>query len=425
MRRKLFCLKITHFIPPVLALAAVVVWNGSQRRTITVIERDQVELRNRIETAERTHGLAGERQAGRTASTRAGATGIDWKKTSDALSSASQGGVKGIRSMIDLEHRLSQMNRDEMIAALDELQMMDLADHERVALEEMILDHLAELDPQYALNRFADRIESEPDGIGWKLSSALGEWAKTDLAGATAWFDRQIAAGNFDSKSLDGRSEMRTHFESALMESLLGADPRAAEARLADLPEDQRREALQQMSFEELSASEQQAYAAMVRQLVPVDEQAGAFAHIASELGEEGGFDKTSAFLDSINATPEERAAAAVQAAETHLEKLDQDGVIDRAGVDALRRWLERQAPDKVGEITGKALAEASQRGDNFGFEQASQLALAYQKESGRDDVLAAFLRSYSARSNADEARHLAGMITDETLRNQIIKELE
>jgi hypothetical protein len=428
MRRNLSYLKLLHLIPPVVALALVVAWNTAERRAVSSLETESAVLRGKISKA-----LAS--GSSRTALTAAATNGktqgaskrpINWKEMAALVAAAQDGGDKaGMRALLDFQQRLSEMSREEMIAALDEIAALGLSDAERLAMEEMIVEALLKQDPQYVLERFVDRIESEPDGIGWQLSTAMGEWAKKDLKAATAWFDRQIAAGKFESRSLDGRSEMRTQFEAALMESMIGSDPASAAARLAELPEDQRREVLQQLPFSDLSPEEQKAYAAMVRELIPEDERAGSFAHIASQLVDDEGYGKVGAFLDAIGATPEERAAAAKQTAESRLSLLANEDGVTRADVDSLREWLTRQAPGETDSIIGKALAEAAQDSDAFGFSEASQLALHYQKISGSDDVLVAFLKSYSARSNLEEARHLADMITDEKLRKQLLRDLK
>lgn len=351
---------------------------------------------------------------------------IDWKQMSGNLlaAEADDGNVE-VRAMIDFQLRIAEMTREEMIAALDEISGLDLSDAERAALEEKILESLVKKDPAYALDRFVDRIESEPDGVGWQLSNAMKEWAKKDLAAATAWLDRQIAAGKFESRTLDGNSEMRVQFESALLESLLGSDLGVAGNRLAALPEDQRREVLENFSFSDLSPEQQKSYAALVRGLVPADEREGSFAHIAEQLVDENGYAKVSGFLDSVNATAEERTAAARQVAETRLANLASDGEVTQGEIDSLRTWLNKQTAGQTDAIIGKALAEAAQDGESFDFSEASQLAIKYQKSSGSDDVLIAFLQSYSAHSNLEEARHLADMISDEKLRAEVLRKLE
>ena len=55
-------------------------------------------------------------------------------------------------------------------------------------------------------------------------------------------------------------------------------------------------------------------------------------------------------------------------------------------------------------------------------FGEASELALHYQAASGNDDVLTSFLDGWPARQNKDQARVLAGKITDEKRREEILK---
>jgi hypothetical protein len=75
--------------------------------------------------------------------------------------------------------------------------------------------------------------------------------------------------------------------------------------------------------------------------------------------------------------------------------------------------------------MTGEALAEASQDSEEFGFAQASKLALEYHQSSGNDEVLIAFLESYAARSNLEEALPLAEKISDPQKREEILEQLK
>lgn len=425
MQRILPRLKATHLIPPVAALVLVGAWNAVQLRSISSLESDISGMEEKISTALASGAVpAAVRPSKSSPATRK--QPHDWKDLSARLLEMQNGGNRtDLRAGVNFQQELAGMTKEEMTAALDEIAGLDLSDEAREALESLIIAPLIREDPQLALERFGDSIGSESSAIGWQLSTALRDWAKKDLAGATAWFDRQIAAGKFDSKSLDGRSEERTRFEAALMQSLLSSDPNAASQRLADIPEDQRREVLEQIAFPELGPQDQKTYAELVRQLVPQDERAGSFAHIASELVDDSGYGKVSNFLDAVQATPAERAAAASQTAESRLQSLGLDGNVTRADVDSLREWLTRQAPGQVDSITGKALAEAAQDQGKFQFAEASQLVIQYQKTSGNDDMLVAFLQSYSARSNLDEAIHMADLISDAKRRVEVLDKLQ
>ena len=428
MQRTLHALKATHLIPPAAALVLVIAWNATELRSIASGKSETAALQEKIATAQ-AEGSASHELAvakGGTQAIRPGAKAPrDWRQLADFMGESQPTSEKArMRAMAEFEKNLAEMSRQEIIDALDEIDALDLNAEQRRALESEIIDSLIAQDPEYALQRFADRILSDPDEIGSQLSAALRDWAKKDLKAATAWFDLQIAKGNFDSKTLDGNSETRAGFEAALMESLLSSDPAAAARRLAEMPEDQRRGILEQLPFKALGESEQSAYTQLVRGLIPADERQGAFANISSQLVSDG-YKEVTAFLDSANASPEERTAAAGQAAQTRLEFLARKGPITQGDVDELRTWLTSQASGTVESITGKAIAEAAQDGGKFKFSEAAQLIRHYQKISGNDDGIVSFLQSYSARSNLDEAIQLADMISNPQRRAQVLQSLK
>lgn len=345
----------------------------------------------------------------------------DWKRIAERLlAMQNSDGIADLREALEIQQKISNMSRDEIIAALDEISGLDLKSEARALLEETLVGPLVELDPEYALKTFASRIPRDDDGIGWQLSAALEMWAGKDGQSASAWFDQQIAAGLFDSKTLDGRSQTRIEFEAAITGVLLTQDPQQAGRRIAELPEDQRREALEQIDFTGLSPSAQAAYASLVRQLVPEDERAGTFSHVVSQLVPEGGYEKVAGFLDQIRATPDEREVSAKEAANARIGEISGDRIVTREDVDAMRKWLEQQAPGSADSVTGEALANAAQEGGAFGFEDASKLALDYHKSTGNDEVLVAFLESYAARSNLDQALPLAENIKDPNVREKV-----
>lgn len=428
MQRVFSPLKITHLIPPVTALVLVSAWNVTELRSIASERRETSGLQEKIATALASAGLLRETTLVKSATQTARSiakSSRDWRQLADFMGESQPASEKArMRAMAEFEKDLTEMTRQDMIDALDEIADLDLTAEKRHALESEIIGSLIYQDPEYVLQRFAERIRSDPDEIGSQLSTALRDWAKKDLSAATAWFDRQIADGTFDSKTLDGNSETRTRFEAALMESLLASDPAAAARRLAEIPENQRREILEQLPFEALGEAGQSVYTGLTRGLVPADEREGVFANISSQLIGKG-YEAVSKYLDSANATPQERLAAAGQAAQTQLQTLAHKGNVTQNDVEQLRTWLASQAPGKIDSITGKALAEAAQDDGKFQFGDASQLVLHYQKISGSDDALVSFLQSYAARSNLDEAIQLADKISNPQRRAQILQSLK
>jgi hypothetical protein len=421
-------LKPLHLLIPAVALVAVLAWNLSRWQAVSTQESENRALKERIGAV--SAGIDGAPVGSPRNEVKTGGSGgksaIQWKSLSQKIAEMSDDDDMGdMNDLLELQSRLYEMSREEIIAALNEVSGLEMTDEARETIEELLVGPLIELDPAYVLNAFGDRIPDEDDGVAWQLSSALDAWARLDAAAATSWFDRQIAGGLFDSKSLDGRSEMRIEFEGALAGVLLDSNAEEAGRRIAALPEDQRREALEMISFSELGKGGQAAYAGLVRSLVPVDEQGGSFAHVIAELVPEGGYERVAGFLDQVQATPEERAVSAREAANAQIGEISYDREVTREDVDAMRAWLDRQAPGTSDRMTGEALAEASQDSEEFGFAQASKLALEYHQSSGNDEVLIAFLESYAARSNLEEALPLAEKISDPQKREEILEQLK
>ena len=190
--------------------------------------------------------------------------------------------------MMSYQSRLQKMTKEELVGALEQIAGLDLTKQERTMLQMMLVGPLVMKDPELALTRFSKDLGEDTGSMGWQLSSALGEWAKKDPAAATAWFDREIAAGTFDSKSLDGRSHYRNTFEANLIAQLISKDPAAAEARIAKLPADQRMEVLQARGFTQLKKADQAAFASLVRGHVSEEERIGIFGEAASNVAMQG-----------------------------------------------------------------------------------------------------------------------------------------
>jgi hypothetical protein len=161
----------------------------------------------------------------------------------------------------------------------------------------------------------------------------------------------------------------------------------------------------------------------MVRDQVPAKEQAETLAQQASRLVGDEGYAKVTGFMDRIAATPAERVACVEQAAESRIRSISYQKKVTREDLDTLREWAKTQAPDSTDRVTGKALVTSIQGGGKMDFAEASELAVHYHEASGNDDVLASFLDGHAARSNKDQARVLAGKITDAERREEILKE--
>jgi hypothetical protein len=415
------------FIPPVVALVIAGGWLGSQRQSIYTLEQGSAALQEAI--AARSSGVVEDSARGKPAPPVKMAKEkepIDWKKVADQLAESRHGGGMGdMREMMRFQQRLQAMSQEELVAALDEIAALDLLAETRNMLEQMLLGPLAEKDPELALTKFIGRLEDNNGSFSWQLSEAMQHWAKKDRAAAIAWFDRQIAAGTFDSKSLDGKSRTRIQFEGNLINLLLSSDPDAAGLRLGALPEDQRSETLMQYSSHQLKEEDQLSFAILVRDQVPEKDQARTLGQLASRMVGKDGYAKVTEYLDRIQATPAERTACVEQAADSKIQSISYQKKVTREELDSMREWVTAQAPEKTGSVTGKALANASHQGRKMEFSEAAELAVQYHDTSGNDEVLSSFLDSWQARQNKEQARVLAGKISDGKRREEILEQLK
>ncbi len=419
-------MKLKNLIPPLLALALVGAWLGTRRQAISSIERDSSVLRERIQA--RASGASADALEARPdapgKSTKS-QEAIDWKKVAASFAEMRSGnGMQDMRASIRLQNRLQNFTKEQLVSALDEIAALDLADADRDQLEQMLIRPLLEKDPEFTLNRFIDRVQGEHSSVGWQLSHGLQKWVEKDAGAAIAWFDAQIAAGKFDSKSLDGKSQSRIQFEGSVISSLLASDAPAAWDRLGALPEDQRAEALSRFQFRSVKEEDQLAFADLVRDKIPAHEQGSVLARQATQIVATADYDKVSDYFSRIKATPEERAACAEEAAEVKMRNYSQKKPT-REDFETMRAWLSSEAPEAKDRITGEILGNAMQGGKKMEFSEASELAIHYHESSGNDEVLGAFLESWPARNHKTEARALAEKISDEKLRTEILKRLE
>jgi hypothetical protein len=418
-------LKVSLFIPPVVALAIAGTWLAIQHQAITTLEQQSAALRKSI--AAHSSDASAESPNTKPADPTKAANAkvpIDWKKLAAQLTEIRQpGGTGDMRTMMRFRQRLQAMSKQELIAALDEIATLDFPTETRHMLEQMIILPLVEKDPELALTRFIHRLGDS--SLTWQFSLAMQKWAKKDPAAASAWFDQQIAAGKFDSKALDGRSQTRIQFEKNLIHVLLSTDLEAAGRRLAAMPEGGRDAVLTQISPQPLKNEEQLAFATLVREQVSKEKQAQTLAQQASRLVGKEGYAKVTEFLDRIQATPAERSASVEKAAESSIQTIFHQSKITREDIDTLREWVNAQAPGSTARVTGRALAYALQGSHKLEFSEAAELAAQYHDASDNDDVLYSFLNGWGVRQNKEQARILAGKISDAKRREEILQNLQ
>ncbi|NJM37949.1 MAG: hypothetical protein HC845_08905 [Akkermansiaceae bacterium] len=235
-------MKPTLFLPPVLALLITLGWITKERHSISILERECSVLRKAIASRvieNPADSVSAERNLPSKITN--GKKSVGWKEiAAKLLGDSGSSNFFNSRERTKLERYLLLLSQEELAAALEEIATLDLPDKSREALEYLLIERLVLKDPEFAIKHYFNRIHDVEGSVRGQLADAMGMWAKKDLASATAWFDQQIAAGAFDSKSLNGRSDARISFERKLLEIMISVDSTGALARLKSLPEDQR-----------------------------------------------------------------------------------------------------------------------------------------------------------------------------------------
>ncbi len=405
-------MKSASLIPPLVALTVSVAWIGMRRHALAGLERDGKALTSSLAAA-LTDGPAVE-----------GSRRITAVPASDdpkaLLARASEFFLRG--GMREAERYFATVPNEKILAAMDRIDQLD--SQVRNPVEELLSMMLIHSDPQFALDHLIFRTTDRREGMTSQLSWALQKWVTEDPRAAAAWFDRELQNGAFASKRLDGQSEKREIFESALMAGLLKIDLEAASARLATLPEDRRQRLINEFFNQETTSEDPVGLAGKIRELLP---QSGALRMLerqTSQIVQKDGFPAASEFLTLIDGTEEERATFAEAAAGASLNRISYRTKITRKEVDELRAWLKKEAPEAIDRATGTALGGIA---DSVipNFSDVAALAIAYHESSGNDDVLYAFLSSWGVRRRPAEARVLAEKIVDGERRDEILRNLK
>lgn len=417
-------MKAIEFIPPAVAIAVAAVWLGSQSRSISSLVGENTLLRERLEEArqasfraEKADHAAPLLPAGKDGAKRK----IDWKHIALNQTGPSDGGVEDIRKSMQLRSMLLELSSAELVNGLDSLGELDLPAAAKRQLEEALIEVLAEKDPGLAVERLGSRMDDER--MSWQLGNSFRMWAEKDPGAALAWMDKQLAEGKFESKTLDGKSELRMRCEGGLVAALLQSDPAAATARVQELPEDQRASLFNQGIFFRMKPGTELAVADLIRNSVPEKERLSTLGNTGGLLVHQGGFERVGAFLSKIDGSKEERESVVSAAVRNNSHRMDPKPGALAEGMETNRTWIRKEAPEALDRITGNALAEAASRGR---FEEAAQLAEKYHGESGNDEVLVPLLQNtFVQANNRDRVMQLVDKVSDETKRNEIRQQLE
>jgi hypothetical protein len=416
-------MKLLHLAPPVIALAICAAWLGSQRNSIRTLERENTGLQENATAARASSAPGDDRNSRENGRARSG----DWKKIVAQLGDPEgRDGLTDVRNMKRLEQLILEMDAPGILAALGELDGLELPDASRAELQRMLLDALARKNPELACQHFIDQADGQPFALTWPLKQAFEAWLKRDPAAANAWLDQQLAAGTLDGKSLDGKDPIRLQMQAASLYSLIASDPAAATRRMSDIPSDQRTDMLLGSHYS-VAEKDHGVFADLVRSSLPTEDHSKV---LSSQLELHGNLDdltKMSSYLSRIDATKEERAACMEVATMTLFTLMPREREVTRGDFDRFYQWAGSIDPDSAAEVTGTALALTLSSGKNASFDELAGIATAYHAAGAGDDILVTFIGLSVASEHVSKAkaREVAMRIADQERREELLEQLK
>ena len=387
---------------PLAAVVVAGVWVIAQRHAIARLEEESLVVRARLQSPPTS-------RAGLPAGSMWDRWPRDWPEIARQLRSGE--GVGGyLSTTLAVEEGFLVMNREELIASLDEIEVKTLAPRDRKALRWRLQAPLTELDPEYVARRF-----HSPD--------AVGLWAGRDPEGAVAWFKELIAVRPFEGEN-DADMRVRASIIEALTYALVQVRPELACEVLETVPEYARLAFLEGGARALRDRRAPENWAQLLRRCLPEQDRLNAITWPVSELGEGGtiGLDELGSYLRRIEATPEERGACILAVARS-ASFPRKEGFFKTSPQDLedFRSWVRGQDPDLLFPATAAALESAMQY---LAFPAAVELALQYHAEGGGDEVLLPVLESYYAREHRELVVALAAKLSDSVRREQILQQL-
>lgn len=245
---------------------------------------------------------------------------IDWKTVGGKIAEEQRSGVQGDRQTYKrVRQLLIKMSAEDLSAQLDVIATLNLDDGTRMQLNSMIIDILAEKDPEMLLGKLSGELADEQSPIERLLQHSLENRAKTDPTAAADWLDSQIAAGKFQGKRIDGRNRLLLSMESVVVNQLLKSDPASATARLMALPEDECEKFFRNGFHGQVDAQTDGAMAKLIRDTFPPDKVADVLAHQAGNIAMLGSYERVEGFIARANVSEEEKNAIVASVMESKV----------------------------------------------------------------------------------------------------------
>jgi RNA polymerase sigma factor (sigma-70 family) len=424
--------KTSSAIPPVIVLILAFSWLGAQRHTASALRAEISALRNfdrQIALGVPSPARVSEdvaRSTGRNAAATGETGAIDWKnletQVREVLAHVNLRPNGG--PITDFRARVLAMNRDELLATLDDIRALDWPDAARNFLADILILPLADKDPELALRTFTARMAADGNVYIRVLQQAMGAWARKDPQKAAAWFDAQAAAGTLEGTGLvKNFNGARNLFENQLIGALVAADPDAAAVRLRAMPELRRGQVFKLLAGLPSDETQQLAFVRLVRKEVPEKDQLGMLAIQAGGLVGRSDYEKGEAYMDRISLPEAERADFRVLLAEKTL--LVEKFFFDKTDIDKMREWLGSHDPASVEDATVKVLLNMINETTRVAYGRPASLAVKYAQETGNDAIILRFLENGASEQDRPEALKLVEKISDPARREEFMKRFQ
>lgn len=428
-------MKTIYYVPPVLAVAIVAAWLTYLRGSSSALSQENTLLREKI-TNSRDASLAQNERASskkpqkptETESKPVAdwvATSRDWKKLALFAKDAETPEERSA-ALSRLKNLLSEMNGEELATAYADIATLGLKTSYRDGLEDFMLYEIAKKNPEFAFSQYLAKFERHgavPNSFDFKK---FEDWVTRDPTAATAWYEKEIAAGTFD-KSLDGKSPFRAPFEAAFIKTLLISDPAAAEKRLTETPLDQRKAIV--AAIINVEEKDQKAFADMVRRTLPQEDASEMILRKTMDHGYLDDPKKIHQNFERIAATPEERSAFLVLEAEYSIVCQFALSKPSRKILDEFHTWAKAVDPTSADRVAGIGMAEYLDNiTDPKAQEYVENLAIEYHSSGVSDEFLIPLIEGSGKGRNSlskEKARELAMKITDENRREELLQKLK
>jgi hypothetical protein len=425
-------MKPIHYAPPLIALMIGAAWLASLRNSNRELEQSNLSLQRKIVEASNSSGVKSDRERTGTK----GAKAKREKKPSNEEIKPSDEWVNTSRDWSELvmfnnnegarfnltaacrrlEKLASEMSGDELVRAYTEMAALPVEAEFR--------------NPEFAFSQYLAKCQNE--SIDPVRMGDFRKWLARDPAAATAWYESQVAGEVFD-KTLDGKSPTMIPFESAFIMSLLASDPAAAEQRLNNLPPDLR--ASVGTYVWDVPKENSKDFVDMLRRSMPMEQYMAILKD--NSLTDNFRFDSKSdpkdiqENMERLGFSPEERSTLmAQQFAEAAKYRAMRDTGNDpsREKFDDLRARIQAIDPSSADQATGVALQSYLESSKTTGAQDfVEKIATDYHDSGAGDELLIPLIEGSANGSISypkDRARVLATKISDDTLREEMLRKL-